>query len=157
MTRRTLVAAIALIYMILGLVNFCYSWSPRSSSPELFVFSLFPLVGGALAIYAGLAMFRLSEFGRKLVVILLSIRVGINVWTMWRSIPYLENGARFGIMNDLGEIVYRAESPYAYQGFLLVWLILALLVIIFLSQRETKEIFVPEVAKDVEPDIIFEE
>ena len=77
MTRKTLVIIIAFIYMALGLMSFCTSWVPSSS--RLFVFNWLPLVGGALAAYAGFAMFRLSEIGRKLVVILLSIRVIMNM------------------------------------------------------------------------------
>ncbi len=98
-------------------------------------------------------MFRLNEFGRKLVVILLSIRVVINVLFI---LELTKDGAWLGIENRLGEIIYSIESPYAYQGFLLVWIVIALLTIIFLSQSETREIFMPEVTKDVEPDIIFE-
>jgi hypothetical protein len=151
MTRKILVAAIALIYMVLGLLSFCNSWTPSSS--ELFVISLFPFVGGVLAIYAGLAMFRVSEFGRKLVVILLSLRVVINILLL---LGWLKEGAGLAIKNSIGEIIYRIESPYAYQGFVLVWIIVGLLTILFLSQRETKAIFVSETINEVEPDIIFE-
>src|SRR5688572_16323728 len=148
MTRNFLVAAIALIYMVLGLLSFCNSWTPSSS--ELFVINPFSLVGGLLALYAGFAMFRLNEFGRKLVVILLSIRVIINLLLVLRV---LQADAGLGVENRFGELIYQIESPYAFQGFLLVWSVIALLMIVFLSQKETKEIFVPEETRDIEPDI----
>jgi len=94
MIRKILVAVISLIYMALGLWNFYNSLFPVLSSSGLFVIRLFPLVGGALAFYAGLTMFRLNEFGRKLVVVLLSIRVVINALSiLW--LP--KNGRRLFI------------------------------------------------------------
>ena len=98
-------------------------------------------------------MFRLSEIGRKLVVILLSIRVIMNILLIVR-VP--QNGSALGVMNRFGEIVYRIESPYILQGYLLVWIILAVLIIVFLSQPATRAIFAPEVIEEKEPDIIFE-
>jgi len=151
MTRKLLVAAIALIYLVWGFLSFCNSWTPSPS--ELFVINLFPFVGGLLAVFAGFAMFRLNELGRKLIVILLSIRVILNGLLVLRV---LQDGPALGVQNRFGEIIYRIESPYAFQGFLLVWIIIALLTIMFLSQTETKAIFVPEVTRDKEPDIIFE-
>ena len=151
MTRKTLVAVIALIYIVTGIFSFCNSWTPSPS--EVFVFNFYALVGGVLALYAGFAMFRLNELGRKLVVILLSIRVIINLLLVLRV---LQNGTGLGVENRFGEIVYRMESPYAFQGFLLVWIIIAALTIVFLSQNKTKEIFVSEVIRDEEPDVNFE-
>lgn len=98
-------------------------------------------------------MFRLDEFGRKLVVLLSSVRVVINALLILQ-LP--KDGASLGVQNRLGEIIHRIESPYAYPGFLWGWIAVALLVILFLSQKETKEIFAFEVTKDPQPDIIFE-
>ena len=147
---------IALIYMILGLVNVYYSLVPILFSSGLIVINLFQLVGGALAFHAGLTMFRLDEFGRKLVVFWLYVRVFMNVLLfLWLSLK-LTGGAGLSIQNYLGEITYRITIPYAYQGLLFVWTALVLLIILFLSQKETKAIFAPEVTKEIEPDIIFE-
>jgi hypothetical protein len=145
MTRKTLVNAISIIYMVLGLLNFSTALFPTFSSSGLFVIKLFPLVGGALALYAGLAMLRLSDFGRQFVIILLSIRVLTNVWALF----YLKGGAWLGL-NYLGEQIYRIENRYAYPVFLLVWMVVALLTITFLSQRETKTIFTQETADGVD-------
>ena len=151
MTRKTLVSIIALIYTALGLMSFCTSWVPSSS--QLLVFKWLPLVGGALAAFAGFAMFRLSETGRKVVVLLLSIRVVMNSWLLVR-VP--QNSPALGVTNRFGGIIYRIESPYILQGYLLGWIIIAVLLIVFLSQTETKAIFAPEVIEEKEPDIIFE-
>jgi hypothetical protein len=110
-------------------------------------------VGGAIATYAGFAMFRLNEFGRKLVVLLLSIRVVMNILLILRVI---QNGPGLGIQDRFGEIVYRIDSPFAFQGFLLLWIFIAVLMIIFLSQNKTRAIFAPEARHEKEPDIIFE-
>ncbi len=151
MTRKILVAVIALIYMILGVMSLCYSWGPSSSG--VLVLNWLSLVGGALAIYAGFAMFRLNEFGRKLVVLLLSIRVVMNIFMiLW----VLRQGPGLGIQDRFGEIVYRIVSPFVFQGFLLLWILFAILMIIFLSQSETRAIFTPEVRHEKEPDIILE-
>jgi hypothetical protein len=154
MTRKTIIAVIAVIYMVLGLLNLYNALVSALFSSGLFVVQLFPLVGGVLAFYAGLNMLRLNEFGRKLVVLLLSVRVVINVLFVFR-LP--REGAWLGVANRLGEIVYRVESPYAYLGFLLVWIAVALLTIVFLSQKETKQIFMFDTPKEVEPDIILRE
>lgn len=151
MTRKTLVAVIALVYMVTGLLRFCNSWAPTPS--ELYVFNFYALIGGVLALYAGFAMLRLNELGRKLVVILLSIRVIMNLLLILRVIQV---GTELGVENRFREIVYRIENPYAFPVFLVVWIIIAVLAILFLSQKETKAIFVPEVTRDEEADIIFE-
>lgn len=154
MTRKTIIVVIALLYMVLGILNLYNALVSALFSSGLFVVQLVPLAGGALAFYAGLSMFRQNEFGRKLVVLLLSIRVMINVLFIFR-LP--QEGAWLGIANRLGEIVYRVESPSAYLGFLVVWIAIALLIIVFLLQRETKQVFVFEISKDVEADIILSE
>ena len=153
MTRKISVVTISLIYMFIGLLNVYYSLIPVLSSSGTFVIRLFPLVGGALAFHAGLTMFRLNEFGRKLVIFWLFIRVIINILSI---LLFLKDGTGFRVENYFGETIYRIENPYALPGFLLAWMLIALLTIIFLSQKETKAIFAPEATKNVEPDIIFE-
>jgi hypothetical protein len=145
MSRKILVTVISIIYMVLGLWSFANSLFPTSFSSGFFVINLFPLVGGALAFYAGLAMFRLSEFGRKFVVVLLCIRVVINAWLLF----YVKHGAWLGL-NYLGEQIYRIENRYAYPGFILVWIVMGLLTITFLSQRKTRKLFTPETTDNVD-------
>lgn len=154
MTRKTLVGVISLIYMVMGFSNFFSSLLPTVSPSGSFTIKVVPLVGGALVGYAGLTMFRLSEFGRKFVVLLLSTRVVINTALLLR-LPL--GGAGLGIENCLGELIDKVQSPYAYQVFLLALIVIGSLTIIFLSQRETKEIFMPVTTSDVKPDIILEE
>ena len=153
MTRKTLVVVISVIYVISGFSNLSNALFSVLFSSGIIVLNLFPLVGGALVLYAGLTLLRFNEFGRKLVVLLLSIRVVMNVLLLLR-LP--GDGAGFGIRDRLGEIIYSMESPYAFQGFLLAWIVIAFLLTLFLSQKETREIFVPEVKQEVQPGIIFE-
>jgi len=154
MIRKILVAVISLVYMIFGFLNFYNSLTSALFSSGLFTIKIFPLISGILAFYAGLSMFRLNEFGRKLVVILLTARVFINIMSI---LQFPLGDTWLGIENRFGEIIHKFESPYAFQIFLLAWITVALLIIIFLSQKETKDIFAPQEIKDVEePGIIFE-
>jgi magnesium-transporting ATPase (P-type) len=129
--------------MFLGLASFISALFPVwSQSSRLFVINVFPLVGGALAFYAGLTMLRLSEFGRKFVVALLSIRVAINTLLLLWLLLY-KNGAWLGV-NYFGEQIFRIENRYAYPVLLLAGIVISLLIIIFLFQSETRKIFRPE-------------
>ncbi|MFT3893447.1 MAG: hypothetical protein QM730_17605 [Anaerolineales bacterium] len=154
MTRKIIISVFASVYMVVGLLNFYNSLFPSLSSSGIFILRLFPLIGGALAFYAGLTLFRQNDFGRQLVVVLLFLRVFINALYFFRM---SKDVAWLGIENHLGEIIFRIESPYAFQGFLLAWIIIALLTALFLLQSETKKIFESEVIKDAEPGIIFED
>lgn len=129
--------------MILGLEGFASSLIPTWSSSGHFGVNLFPLASGILAFYAGLSMLRLSEFGRKLVIALLLIRLTINVWVFL----HLKTGAWAGL-NYFGEQIYRFENRYAYPGLLLAGILTALLTIIFLSQKETRQFFMTESTDD---------
>lgn len=142
--RKILVTVISIIYMIMGLLNFASSLLPTSYSSGYFIINIIPLIGGALAFYAGATMLRLNEFGRKFVVALLSTRVALNVWSLF----YLKDGAWLGWYYR-GEQIYRIENRYAYPIFLLIWMAIYLLIIIFLSQKETRKIFAPETIDNV--------
>lgn len=138
MLRKTLLNIISIFYMILGLVNCFNSLFPNWPSDPLAIY-LFPLLGSALTFYAGLTMLRLSDIGRKLIIALLSLRVAINtlviLWLLF------DNKDVWFDLYYFGEQLYRIENRYTYLGLLLVGVVVALLTIMFLSQKETRKFF----------------
>jgi hypothetical protein len=143
--------------MVLGLWSFANSLIPNSSPSGFFIFrmeymtiDLSSLFGGALAFYAGMTMLRLNELGRQFVVVLLSIRVAINslgILLWFASLKKIAGSALF----YQGEQIYRIDNPYAYPIVLLIWIVFVLLIITFLTQRETKKLFAPEATDSVDP------
>jgi hypothetical protein len=111
------------------------------------------LIGGVLALYIGFQLFQLHELGRRIAILMLSVRMAINIyfvsWLLARPESAVSSGLYF-----LDKEIYRVANPNASEVFLLVWAFLALIVIIFLSQRETKMIFIPETSND--SDLIVE-
>ncbi len=154
--RKNLVTAFSIIYMVLGLLTFVNSLFPYSSSPgfivirfEFVAINLFSLISGVMAFYAGMTMLRLYEFGRKFVIMLLSIRMAANALAIVQFFLYRQDGAWLGL-SYLGEQIYRIENRYAYPVLLVVGIIVALLSITFLSQRETKKIFTQEIIDNID-------
>jgi hypothetical protein len=97
---------------------------------------------------------------RKTLIILIALIYLLIGFSNFLSalFPIVSPGtAGLGIQNHLGEITYRLQSPYVYQGFVLVLIVGGLLTILFLSQRETRAIFVPAETSDRKPDIFLEE
>ena len=143
MTRKKLTTALSIIYIINGLWGIGVFLYPLASTPKSIELDLAPLMSGVLALYVGFYLFKFDEFGRKLVIFLLYLRVAINsafmVWAFSRQKEVVESGLYF-----LEEQIYRLDNRYAFQIFLFVWIMIALLVIVFLSQSETKKIFLSE-------------
>ncbi|HEY9526761.1 MAG TPA: hypothetical protein VIR02_06750 [Anaerolineales bacterium] len=140
MTRKKLVTALSIIYIMSGLWDigiFLYPLAKSSSSIEL---DLAPLIGGVLALYVASYLWKLDEFGRKLAVFLLYVRVAINsAFMVWAFSA--QKGVGRSWLFFLDQRVYSIENRYALQIFLFVGIIVALSVILFLSQSETKKIF----------------
>ena len=143
MTRKKLITALSIIYIISGLWSigvFLYPLAGPSKSIEL---DLAPLISGILALYVGFYLFKFDEFRRKFAILLLYVRVAINsafiVWAFSHQKEVVGSGLYF-----LEEQIYRLDNRYAFQIFLVVWIMIASLVIVFLSQSETKKIFMAE-------------
>ena len=83
------------------------------------------------------------------------IHVAINTWVILWSLFYVKNATWLGIVNNLGEPIYRIENRYATQvSFCLDIDCFANNNIS--STKETKKIFVLETTSDVNPEIIIE-
>jgi len=146
-TRKNLVTALSIIYIINGVWDIGIFLSPLASLPKSIALDLAPLIGSALALYVGFYLFRFHEFGRKLAIFLLFVRMAVNsafmVWAFAHQKEFVGSGLYF-----LEEQIYHLDNRYAFQIFLFAWIIIALLVIVFLSHKETKEIFLPEQSND---------
>ena len=102
--------------MLLGLLNFYNSLFLVLSSSALFVSNFFPLVGGALAFFAGLTCLDCTPLVENSSLYCYPSASSINALLVFR-LP--EDDACLGLKNRLGEIIYRIENPYAYRGFII--------------------------------------
>ena len=142
MMRKKMVTALSLIYIINGFWDIGIFLYPLSISPKSIQLDLAPLISGVLALYVGFYLLKFDEFGRKLAIFLLCARVAINSYFILWFLPHRGGVVRSGLY-FLEKEIYRIANPYASEVFLIVWILLALLAIFFLSQRETKKIFMP--------------
>jgi hypothetical protein len=143
MTRKRLVSILSIIYIVTGVWDLGIFLSRLVSSSRSIELDLAPLIVGTLALYIGFYLFRFDEFGRKLAIFLLYIRVAINaafmVWAASQQEEVVGSSLYF-----LQEQIYHIENPVAFQVFLAVWIMIAILVIVFLSHKGTKELFSPK-------------
>jgi hypothetical protein len=140
MTRKRMVAALSIIYIINGLWDigiFLYLSSAPSRSTNL---DITPLIDSALAIYVGFQLLQLREFGRKFAIVLLYIRMAINLYfILW--FPFHRESFISSSLYFLDKEIYHIANPYASEVFLFVWVLIASLTIAFLSQGEIKKLF----------------
>jgi hypothetical protein len=144
MKRKILVRVIAITFMALGV------WSVRAFFLPLFVASLHAtlnlgdIIVGIFLFSAGVNLFKFKEFGRKFALFLLYIRVAINSLFVFLSFAYWKDITGLNI-SFLEQPIYHTENRYIYQAVLFAWTIIVLLTIAFLSQRDTKKMFVPDI------------
>ena len=153
MTRKTLVTALSIIYFMNGLWHIGVFVSSLVGSSKSIELDLTRLIGGVLALYVGWYLFKLEEFGRKLAVFLLWVRVGINTYLIIWLLSHQESAVSSGLY-FLDKEIYRIANPDASEIFLVVWMLIALLTIVFLSQGETRKMFV--MAKTNDPKAMVE-
>jgi hypothetical protein len=140
MIRKVLVVVISIAYLSLGLWNLGDFFSPILFSSGVIVYKLFPLVGGTLGLIAGLNLLRLNEFGRKFVLFLLYIRAAINTFAIiW--IVFIQEPSNTFELTFFGKSFFQSGNHFIGAGIMFVWLVIALLTAVFLSQEETKKIF----------------
>jgi MFS family permease len=145
--RKIIVTTISVLYMLIALGSFASSFFPSSFSSGLIVLRFGPFginLAALMMFYAGMLMLRFNEFGRQLFVAALSIGIVMRVVSgLWLCLSY-QSGCAGLALNYLGAEIYRYESPFAYPALLLAWVLVHLWAIVFLSQKETRKIFVPE-------------
>jgi hypothetical protein len=149
MTRKTLINALSIIYIFTGLWHILIFLHLSTVLTGFINFDLTRLVGGVLALYVGFHLLRFDEFGRKLAVFLLCVRVAINSYFLVWFLTHREGVVSTGIY-FLKQEIYRIANPYASEVFLVAWILVALLTIVFLSQGATKKIFTAAKTNDSE-------
>ena len=146
MARKRLVTALSILYIMSGLWSIVIFLDRASVSAGAINLDLTRLIGGTLALYVGFHLFRFEELGRKLAILLSSVRVAINMgFIAW---SFLQEDALGSALYFLEKQIYHLDQPYAFQIFLFVGVLLAVVTIVFLSQSETKKIFMFERAGD---------
>ncbi|MFT3890780.1 MAG: hypothetical protein QM730_04030 [Anaerolineales bacterium] len=149
MIRRKLIGALSILYIIGGLWDIILFLHLASVTPGFINLDLTWLIGGTLALYIGFQLLKLAEFGRKFAIGLLYVRVAINlyfiVWLMSRQQEIVSSSWYF-----LDKEIARIANPYASEIFLTIWIVFALLTIVFLSQQETRRIFMPITPNDAD-------
>jgi hypothetical protein len=141
MKRKIVLRAIAIIFMALGLWYLgLFFWplidvtADKNLNPVYLVFTAF-------LFQSGFDLFRLKESGRKLVLFLLSIRAIVNLSLLaWSLFPQSDNFSFFIIF--LGKPFLNSENLSLFVVIILAWVLVVLLMMAFLLQRETREIFV---------------
>ncbi|PKO14415.1 MAG: hypothetical protein CVU39_14265 [Chloroflexi bacterium HGW-Chloroflexi-10] len=92
-------------------------------------------------------VFKLDEFARKSVVVLLFVCVSVNLYLLVRLL-FRKDGAVSSGLYFLDKEIHRFANPYDPKIFLAASIIVALLTIAFLSQRETKKLFMPATSSE---------
>ncbi len=140
MTRKKLVTALSIFYIINGLWNigvFLYQSSGSSKSVYL---DLSPLISGVLALYVGFQLLQLHESGRKFAIGLSYVRIAINLYFMIWFFFHLEGVVSTGLY-FLHREIYRIDNPYVSEVYLFASILVTLLIVVFLSQGKTKNLF----------------
>ena len=139
MTRKSLVWIIASLYIAQGLWVLGSSFFPILTSPKPFTIDLFPILAGALGLWAGIYLFKLDEFGRKFVIVFLFCRIAYNLFfVVWA--PSQEDLRLALTLFDRSLFASTSNSIFVFT--LLVWILFAICAIVFLTQEKTKALFV---------------
>ena|SRR5215207_5814883 len=135
MTRKRMVYMISILTIVVGLAETWSFFLPFSGPGK--IKELNPVVFGigVLFILAGWGLSRLSEFGREL-----------SFWLWFMSLVWSLLATVFLLPTE-GDLVTSTNLPALI--FMSLWIVLNLFVVIFLEQKETKKIFMPQATEDV--------
>ena len=139
MTRKRLVRIIGIFTIIIGLSQFWSFFSPFFDSSKSKVLNPVLIVIGILFFLSGWGLFRLYEFGLELAFWLWLFNLPGSILTIVFLLPPQKSDFTF-LVNFLGQPI---------TIFLCILMIVNLLIVIFLGQRETKNIFSREVANNI--------
>ena len=144
MNRKLATRIIATGFMIFGLWNIgIFFWLPLSqhSKNEL---SLFSIIIGIIFFRAGDNLFKLSTFGRKFALVLLSIYGLWNAYLLILFVFFSENKVLFSSV-FWGQLSFNPGNNYFVNFSITFMQTLAILsMMAFLLHEETKKIFRPE-------------
>jgi len=143
MKRKIAVKAIAIIFMSLGIWYLGLFFLPFFDINSDKNLNLVYLIYTSFLLQAGWGLFKLKESGRSLVLFLLALRAITNLVVLTWVLFFKEDKSSL-IINFLGKPFFNSENLLMFAMILLAWLFVVLLMMAFLLQRETGEIFSPE-------------
>ncbi len=123
---------------------------PIFTFPKPISLNLLIIIVGIVEFRAGINLFKLNEFGRKFVIFLLYLRIAYNsFFIVW---AFFQKDFSF-VVGYFNKPFFVSNSVYTWAVTLIVWLLIALCTIIFLSRRKTKVIFSSETTdeENIEP------
>jgi hypothetical protein len=153
MTRKLLVKIIASLYMTQGLWDIGVFLAPIFAFPNPINLNWFIIFVGIVEFRAGINLFKLNEFGRKFVIFLLYLRIAYNsFFTIW---AFFQKDFSF-VIGYFNKPFFTSNSVWTWAVTLIIWLLIALGTILFLSQRKTKMIFSSDTASEESSRLITE-
>ena len=145
MTRRTLIKLIACASIFKGVWDLGTFVYPFLFLPSPVAIKVSSFVGGVLAVFAGVSLFELSEAGRKFFIFLSSVTAAISASVgLWLFATW-KDGSSGSTILFFEEVIFKSESRFVSTGIIAIFAVIPTLIIIFLSQRKTKEIFTREI------------
>jgi len=117
---------------------------------------VFPFIGGILEFFAGISLFKLEEAGRKMILILSSISVIVGVLFISWMLFFWKDGSSGSAIYFLDDPIFETESRLLSAGIHFAFLVIPLFIIMFLSQKGTKMLFIHEETNNLDADTTIE-
>jgi len=148
MSRKIMIYAISALIIAIAVTQVWSFFLPVFDSTQLKIFDLPQLVMGILFFLAGWNLFRLKEGGRAFTFWLLFVALVWNLLLLGLILPFDSN---FGVsMKFFGKPILNSKDNYTSTIISLSALFaINLSIVVFLSQRETKKIFLSEAVDNV--------
>src|SRR5690349_8406642 len=148
MTRKTIIRVISALVIVIGVTQILTFLLPIFDSTQPKILDSTRIVMGILFFLAGWNMFRFNEGGRELAFWLLFMALIWNLLVLGLTFPA---GSDFGVsIRFLGKLILDSkDNSISTIIFLSVLLVVNLSIIMFISQRETKKMFMPEATDNV--------
>lgn len=140
MNRKFGVKAIAIFFMASGIMYLGMFFLPFFDKASDKSLNLVYLVYTSFLLQAGWWLFNLKDMGRNLVIFLLSLRAIANSVVLgWF---FLQDKSDFSVVvNFLGKPFFNSEDPLSFVSIEVIWFFIVVAMIMFLSQKETRQIF----------------
>lgn len=149
MTRKMMVKLIAYLIIAKGIWDIGTFIYPLFFLPAPVPIRVFPFVGGVLEIFAGMNLFGLSEAGRKFSLFLSYVSAIPSTFFIFLLFFSWKDGYA-STLNFFGEAIFKSENRFLSAGISAVFLVIPISIIIFLSQKKTKELFVKDVISSID-------
>jgi hypothetical protein len=143
MTRKMMVKLIACLTIAKGIWDIGTFIYPFFFLPEPVPIKVYSFLGGVLEIFAGMSLFDLSEAGRKFFLFVAYISTIPSAFFSTLILSSWKDSYASSI-NFWGKFSFESENRFLTAGILAVFFLIPVLVIIFLSQQKTKELFSKE-------------